>query len=66
MYIYICYIHPKLRIANYPSGTGKGAGLLEREHQGSTEGALREYQRSTKECCGAVQGQSQWKPELAA
>ena len=27
-YIYIYYIVPELRIGNYPSGTGKGAGPL--------------------------------------
>ena len=28
IYIYIYYIHPELRISNYRSGTGKGAGPL--------------------------------------
>jgi len=27
-YIYIYYIHPELKIGNYRSGTGKGAGLF--------------------------------------
>ena len=28
IYIYIYYIHPELRIRDYPSGSGKGAGPL--------------------------------------
>ena len=26
--VYMYYIHPELRILDYPSGSGKGAGLL--------------------------------------
>ncbi len=41
--LYIYYIHPELRIANYPFSSGKGAGPLQREHWESTEGALGEH-----------------------
>ena len=67
--IYIHYIHPELRIWSYPSGTGKGAGPLQREQRGSkgaaqrgsTEGALREHggiARSTVGQCRGAAGES--------
>ena len=47
-YIYIS--HPELRISDYPSGTGKGAGSLEVEHRGSSsEGAVSEHGGALRE-----------------
>ena len=54
MYIYIYYIHPELRICEWRSGTGKGAGPLQRKHRGSKEGASRQERGATREQKGGA------------
>ena len=45
IFLYILYIHPKLRILNFPSGPGKGAARF----RGSTEGAVSEHKEALEE-----------------
>ena len=49
IYIYIYYIQPKLRIGHCQFGSGKGAGLFQRERRGSSEKGKGAQHRSTAE-----------------
>ena len=46
LYIYMYYIHSEHRIRRFVSG--KGAGPIKKEQQGSNKGATREQQGSNK------------------
>ena len=51
--IYIYYIHPELRISNYPFGTGKVRGSTKGARRRS-EGAISEYGGAPREHEGAL------------
>ena len=55
--LYTHYIHPDHRIGDCGFRSGKGAGPLQREHQGSRGGAARGARGSTGEHEGSIMRQ---------
>ena len=58
--MFIHYIHPELRIEDYRSGLGKGAGPLWREHRGSVREHEGARESTMGQCRGAAGGRMRW------